>query len=113
MEQVFVNLILNALDTMKNGGELSITVDTEGEETIITFADTGEGIQPEELEKIFNPFYTTKPDGVGLGLSLTHRIIWAHKGKIDVESQVNEGTKVTVSLPISREGIKNGNNSHR
>lgn len=103
MEQVFVNFILNALDAMKNGGELSITVDAESEELVITFADTGEGIQSQDLEKIFNPFYTTKPNGVGLGLAVTHRIIQAHKGKIDAESQVNEGTKVTVRLPISRE----------
>jgi PAS domain S-box-containing protein len=103
MEQVFVNFILNALDAMKKGGGLSITVNAEGEELVITFADTGEGIQSQDLEKIFNPFYTTKPDGIGLGLSVTHRIIQAHKGKIDVESQVNEGTKVTVRLPISRE----------
>lgn len=112
MEQVFVNCILNALDAMKNGGKLSITVNTEGEEFLITFADTGEGIQREDLEKIFNPFYTTKPDGVGLGLSVMHQIIQAHQGQIDVKSQRNEGTTVTMSLPISRERINYGNNSH-
>ena len=100
---MFVNFILNALDAMKNGGELSITAYAEGDEIIITFVDTGEGIQPQDLEKIFNPFYTTKPDGVGLGLSLTHRIIQSHKGKINVESQINKGTKVTVQLPILKE----------
>jgi signal transduction histidine kinase len=103
IEQVFVNFILNALDAMKNGGDLSITAYAEGENIVVTFADTGEGIPPQELEKIFTPFYTTKPEGVGLGLSVTHRIVQSHKGKIDVESRVNEGTTVTVRLPISRE----------
>ncbi len=106
VEQMFVNFILNALDAMKDGGELSITAYAEAEEIVVIFADTGEGIPSEDLEKIFNPFYTTKPDGVGLGLSLTHRIIQAHKGKIDVKSQVHEGTTVTMRLPILREGIE-------
>jgi len=103
LEQAFINLILNALDAMQDGGMLSITVSTEGAELVITFGDTGEGIPPQDLEKIFNPFYTTKPDGVGLGLSVTHRIIQAHQGKIDVASQVQKGSKVTVRLPISGE----------
>jgi len=99
MEQVFLNFILNSLDAMKKGGRLFISAYPRGEEVIICFSDTGRGIRKKDLQRIFDPFFTTKKDGVGLGLSLARRIIEFHNGRIEVTSKVNQGTKVTVSLP--------------
>jgi PAS domain S-box-containing protein len=103
LEQVFVNCIMNALDAMKHGGRLSITAFPEGKDVVITFADTGIGIRERDLEKIFTPFFTTKPKGVGLGLSLARRLIQLHHGTITLTSRVHEGTQVTIKFPILQE----------
>jgi signal transduction histidine kinase len=67
----------------------------------VTIADTGQGIPPDRLSRIFDPFYTTKEKGLGLGMAITHRIIDDHKGSIDVQSQVGLGTTFTIHLPVS------------
>ena len=104
IEQAFLNFILNAIDALDNAGNISITTKKNNKNEIeIIFIDDGEGIPEENLKKIFDPFFTTKHNGVGLGLSLVHQIILAHKGKIFIDSKVNKGTKITINLPILNE----------
>jgi signal transduction histidine kinase len=106
VEQVFLNIVLNALDAMPDGGTLTICCDNaQGNEFIsVDFTDTGTGIPEEKLSDIFNPFYTTKPDakGTGLGLSVSLGIIKQHGGDIKVKSKVGEGTTFTVLLPVAQ-----------
>lgn len=110
MSQVFINIILNALDAMPEGGSLSITTRQDhgdsGKGSIqIEFADTGIGISKQEFEKIFDPFYTTKEvgKGTGLGLSLSYNIIKRFNGEIKVESEDAKGTIFTIILPVEKE----------
>ena len=107
--QVFINIILNALDAMPDGGTLTIATrraaQADAPEHIeITFADTGTGIAREDLEKIFDPFYTTKEagKGTGLGLSLSYEIVRRFNGEILVRSEVGSGTVFTINLPVER-----------
>ena len=102
LQQVFTNLILNACNAMPTGGTL--TVETRagaGDCVEICFKDTGQGIPPEHLAKVFDPFFTTMPvgKGVGLGLSISYNIIQQHQGVITVTSQVGQGTTFTIRLP--------------
>ncbi|MGD1994076.1 MAG: PAS domain S-box protein [Anaerolineae bacterium] len=101
MQQVFLNLVLNSTDAMPGGGRLKIdmtqTQDPAGVEIVLT--DTGEGIPSQVLPHIFDPFYSTKPDGLGLGLFVTQNIVEEHHGWIDVESKSGKGTTFTVWLP--------------
>ncbi|MBI5287232.1 MAG: PAS domain-containing protein [Deltaproteobacteria bacterium] len=101
-EEAFLNIILNALDAMPDGGRLSITAYPQDDEIVISFSDTGNGIPQENLGRIFNPFFTTKENGVGLGLCLALQVVSCHKGRIDIESKVDEGTEVVVRVPICR-----------
>ncbi len=104
LQQVFLNLIMNARDAMPNGGRLLIHTEAVNGFVRINFSDTGEGIPKENLEKIFQAFYTTKEKGkgTGLGLSVSHRIIKQHEGTISVESQVGIGTTFSIAIPIRR-----------
>lgn len=104
LQQVFLNLIANALDAMPEGGTLRIATRADAGSIEISVADTGGGIPPEHLDRIFEPFFTTKEigKGTGLGLSICQRIVKAHGGRIEVESQVGAGTTFTVRLPVSR-----------
>jgi diguanylate cyclase (GGDEF)-like protein len=99
--QVLINLIRNAFQAMEQAGQINFTLDKEGEMAVITVRDNGRGIPQSEISKIFDPFYTTKEDGTGLGLSLCQKIIEDHNGHIKVESEVGSGTVFTVKLPIS------------
>jgi PAS domain S-box-containing protein len=102
LQQVFTNLILNACNAMGRGGALTVFIGTDGPEGVeIRFRDTGRGISPDHLSKIFDPFFTTMPvgKGSGLGLSISYSIIQQHRGTIEVESQVGQGTTFTVRLP--------------
>jgi two-component system NtrC family sensor kinase len=105
LEQVFVNLIMNALQAMPTGGTLTLRTYMENRELKIAVQDTGCGISPENMNKIFTPFFSTKKEvkGVGLGLSVSYGIIQGLKGRIEVESKVGEGTTFTVCLPITQE----------
>jgi len=106
MRQVAINLILNAGGAMPEGGDLLVgTEAVDGEHVRITFSDSGSGIPQESLEKIFEPFYTTKARGTGLGLAITRQIIEQHHGEIHIESTVGTGTCVTVTLPTEREEL--------
>lgn len=106
MQQVFINLITNAADSIKTKGSIKISTYVEkagrlgeGEYVVVSISDTGVGIPPEDLPKIFNPFFTRKADGTGLGLPITQRILHQHNGIIDVESSVGKGTVFYVKLP--------------
>jgi two-component system NtrC family sensor kinase len=105
LEQVFVNLIMNALQAMPAGGTLALRTYMENREVKIAVKDTGCGIPPENMNKIFTPFFSTKKEvkGVGLGLSVSYGIIQGLKGRIGVESKVGEGTTFTVCLPVTQE----------
>lgn len=97
--QVLVNICLNAIDSMSTDGVLSITTTFDEDWLKIRVADTGTGIAEDMLDKIFLPFFTTKKDGIGLGLPICQNIITQHRGVIDVESIVNKGTIFTIKLP--------------
>jgi len=99
LKQAFLNLVLNALQAMPAGGTLAIGTETADGQLRIRFADSGQGIPPENLERIFNPFFTTRQEGTGLGLAITHRIVQGHGGHIEVKSRPGEGTTFTVVLP--------------
>ena len=130
LKQVFLNLILNSLQAM-NGhpstpgslrpqaslpvaqdsalaaqsiglhGRIVVTTEVRGSEYCVTIADNGSGIAPQYLPQIFEPFFTTKPSGTGLGLAVVQGIVREHGGRIDVESQPGQGTRVRISLPIA------------
>lgn len=100
LKQAFINIIFNAVDAVEEAGNIDIQVVRKKRSINIIFKDNGVGISPEQREKIFNPFYTTKDNGVGLGLAITYRIIDEHEGHIDIQSILGKGTKVMVSLPV-------------
>lgn len=104
LRQVAINLILNAGGAMPEGGRLRVITEPGQEGTVrIIFSDTGCGIPAEHLEKIFEPFYTTKARGTGLGLAITRQIVEMHHGAISIDSKSGQGTTVTVVLPIDHE----------
>lgn len=102
LQQVFMNLFLNALNAMPDGGNLTISAEISFSEVFVKVNDTGHGISKEDLDKIFDPFYTASPirKGIGLGLSLCYSIIKQHFGSIDVESFEDKGSTFTVRLPV-------------
>jgi signal transduction histidine kinase len=102
LKQVFLNLVLNALEAMPEGGELRVSTTTNSEgRVLITVADTGAGIPSSKLAEIFEPFYTTKTQGLGLGLAVCLTIIEAHGGKISVESKPHQGAAFRIELPAA------------
>lgn len=102
IEQVFINLIQNACEAMPMGGLLTIRAQREGSAALsTTFTDTGCGIPDNVKHMIFDPLFTTKSNGLGLGLALSHSIIQRHEGHIELESQEGKGTTFTVKLPIA------------
>lgn len=101
LKQVLLNLILNSLDAMQKGGRLEVKTWIEGISIILRVADTGYGISPDHLAKIWDPFFTTKERGMGLGLAIVKSIIERHGGQISVLSELGEGTTFTVTLPVS------------
>lgn len=104
LQQVFMNLILNARDAMPQGGRLEISTSASLNTASISFRDTGTGIAPEHLSKIYDPFFTTKQigQGTGLGLAVSYGIIQDHGGSIHVESRPGEGTLFRITLPLAR-----------
>ncbi|MCR4428075.1 MAG: ATP-binding protein [Caldiserica bacterium] len=103
LEQVFYNILLNGVQAMPEGGTLKIESRLSEEEVEIAFSDSGPGIPEEHLDKIFDPFFTTKDRGTGLGLAVSHRMIEALGGKIEVQSRRGEGATFIVHLPLGRE----------
>jgi hypothetical protein len=102
MEQVFLNLLLNALDAMPEGGDLRVAMRHRGPEVVIQVSDTGRGIDPEVLDRVFDPFFTTKPlgKGTGLGLSICYGTVKEHGGTITIKSTRGAGTTFTIRLPV-------------
>jgi two-component system NtrC family sensor kinase len=100
LTQVFLNLVINAVEAMPNGGELTIASQLETGWVRVRFADTGQGLKPEDIDKIFEPFFTTKVTGTGLGLAISHGIIDRLGGRITVESAPGQGAAFTVWLPV-------------
>lgn len=100
LRQIFLNLILNALQAMPGGGVLRIATRQQGQAVLVEVGDSGQGIPPEHLEKIFNPFFTTRSEGTGLGLAITSRLMQGHGGRIEVASRPGEGTTFTLSFPL-------------
>ncbi len=99
IKQVFINLIVNAIESMEKKGKLTVCLELECDFIIITIKDTGRGIPKEELDKIFEPFYTKKRGGSGLGLAISKRIVEIHGGTITVQSKAQQGSVFTVLLP--------------
>ena len=106
MKQAMLNLLLNAIQAMPEGGQLTLKGQNskDGQWIHLSIEDSGMGISPEDIDKLFDPFFSTKEGGIGLGLSITHRIIDQHHGKIEVENAPEKGTIFTVWLPIHYEG---------
>jgi len=105
MQQVFLNILVNSIQAMPDGGDLRFLTHRLNGKVCITISDTGCGISADELEQIFDPFFTTKSQGTGLGLSIAARIVEEHKGTISVESQEGKGTAFTIELPVNA-GVK-------
>jgi signal transduction histidine kinase len=101
LQQVFLNLFLNAKDAMPKGGWLSVSTRREDRRAVAEVADTGSGIPSEHLTRIYDPFFTTKTtgEGTGLGLSISYGIVREHEGTLDCESVAGQGTRFVVSLP--------------
>ena len=105
LNQVFMNLLVNAAHAMEHRGEITIETEATDSKMIIRISDNGVGIPEEHLSKLFNPFFTTKPvgEGTGLGLSISYGIIEKHGGSIEVDSEVGRGTTFTIYLPLEEE----------
>lgn len=106
LKQLYFNILHNAMEAMDAGGDISVRAVDDDDFVKISFADTGCGIDEEGMSKLFQPYYTTKTDGHGLGMTIIQAIVRAHGGKIDVESGPNRGTTVTVSLPRAHRRIR-------
>lgn len=103
MKQVFTNLIQNAIHAMNSDQQLEIGLSYDEPDFIITIEDHGQGIDEEDMENIFKPYFTNKKKGTGLGLAIVKRIVQSHEGSIDVESEKGVGTKFTITIGISPE----------
>ncbi len=102
LNQVFMNLLVNAAQAIEGKGRIRITTRAEGDHVRIAFTDSGSGIRPENIDQVFEPGFTTKVvgDGTGLGLAICYKIIHAHHGDIKVESELGEGATFTITLPV-------------
>jgi hypothetical protein len=109
LQQVFFNIIINAIQAMQDGGTLlmqtDLIEDREKQVVRVMIGDSGPGIKPEVLEKIFTPFFTTKTQGTGLGLAICRQLIEQQGGTIDIKSRVGEGTRVLINLPVSSDAV--------
>ena len=99
MNQVFLNLFLNAIQAMEQGGDLLVRTKKDGRNIITTVRDNGVGIETENLARVFDPYFTTKNDGTGLGLAMSSKIVEEHGGWIELSSVAGEYTEVRVILP--------------
>jgi len=103
INQVLLNLYLNAIEAMERGGRLTVSLYREKRSpwVKIMVSDTGKGISKEDLEHVFDPYFTTKQSGTGLGLAIVHKIIEAHRGEVRAESEIGRGTTVSILLPVT------------
>jgi len=98
-KQALLNLMLNAEQALTGGGSITVQAILEPGHVCLSLIDTGHGMPPDVLAKVFEPFFSTKSTGSGLGLATTRKIVEAHHGAIDVQSEVGKGTKFTIRLP--------------
>jgi two-component system sensor histidine kinase HydH len=105
IELALTNILLNAREAMPEGGDVEVSVAPERDGVCISIKDTGVGIEPKDIPNVFDPFYSTKPEASGLGLTTAHQIISAHKGEIRMISSPGEGTEVRVWLAITQEPV--------
>lgn len=103
VKQALLNLMINGVQACEAGGELMVCLSAAGGQALLEVVDTGRGILEDQLERIFEAYYSTKKNGTGLGLPTTRRIIREHGGKIEVQSEVGQGTRFAVTLPLARE----------
>jgi signal transduction histidine kinase len=103
MEQVLGNLIVNACQAMGEGGKLTISAKRQKELVAIAVIDTGAGITPENMQKLFEPLFTTKPKGIGLGLAVSRKLAEANEGRIEVQSELGKGSTFTLYVPVHRD----------
>ncbi len=101
-KQALLNLLLNAQQAMPDGGEITLQAGAEGDGVTLSVIDTGKGMTPEVAAKVFRPFFSTRPGGTGLGLATTRKIVEAHGGAIEVQSEVGRGSKFTLRLPAAK-----------
>jgi len=100
LDRIFVNIILNAIQAMPEGGQLTVKSEALSQEWVaISFSDTGMGIAEENMGKLFEPLFTTKSKGIGLGLAISKNFVEAHGGTIEVQSEIEKGTTFTIKLP--------------
>jgi signal transduction histidine kinase len=102
MYQVFLNILINSMQAMPSGGEIQVELETKDEQALIIFKDKGPGIAEELMQKIWDPFFTTKETGTGLGLGIVRNIIEAHNGQVRIENRPVYGVRVIIRLPIHR-----------
>jgi signal transduction histidine kinase len=102
LKQVILNLLLNAMEAMPHGGTLTIELRSDQDGIILAITDTGIGMDRETLERIFEPFYSTKGEGTGLGLSVSYGIIQGHHGELRVASEPGQGSQFTIWQPYDR-----------
>jgi signal transduction histidine kinase len=101
LEQLFLNLLLNAAQALPTGGRAALALDVEAADLCVVVSDTGVGISPENLERVADPFFSTKSDGTGLGLPIARQIATAHGGSLRIASTPGAGTRVEVRLPAA------------
>jgi signal transduction histidine kinase len=99
IKQCIINMVKNSMEAMPDGGELSLASFLRGDSVVIELTDTGRGIPPENLDQVFNPFFSTKDQGAGLGLAMTKKILDETGGSVELESEVGQGTVVRMVLP--------------
>ena len=102
LKQAILNLFINARQAMSDGGELIIRTDRHKKDAVIQITDTGQGIAPDKLPNIFNIYYSSRPQGSGLGLPTAKKIVEAHNGTITVDSEPGKGTSFTIKLPLQK-----------
>jgi signal transduction histidine kinase len=100
IKQVLINIVKNGIEAMEHGGTLSIEATADHDTAAIRIADQGTGIPPDKLDRLGSPFFTTKENGTGLGLTVCYRIMRNHGGRIEVDSRQGEGTTFTLYLPV-------------
>ena len=100
MTQALLNVLQNALDATPKGGKIALQVTRKRGSTVFEIVDDGIGIPADRIERIFDLYFTTKPQGTGMGLAITQQIVTQHHGMIDVESEPNRGTTFSISIPI-------------
>lgn len=100
IQQIVINLIMNSVQAMEQGGKLYIITELTGDNVDLVIKDTGCGMNQDQLNKIFEPLFTTKPKGIGLGMSIVKILVEKHKGSIEIQSRENIGTKITITLPM-------------